>query len=122
MLLGVGTDIIEIDRIDAVLKRHPVSFIRRIFSPFEIDFCQKKAQPARHFAARWAAKEAIAKCLGEGIGTAFGWSDVWIENNASGKPIACFSKRWIDRLGSSRIELSMSHCNQYAVAMAVWHE
>ena len=72
-VLGVGVDIIETERIERSLERFGERFLHRVFTDGEIAYCQSMKYPARHFAARFAAKEAVSKAFGTGIGKAMGW-------------------------------------------------
>ena len=76
MILGVGTDLIEIARIAESIRRYGERFLRRIFTPREIEYCQRKKNAAESFAARFAAKEAGAKALGTGISRGVGWLEL----------------------------------------------
>jgi len=110
-LKGVGVDIIEIERIKESIENHADHFLSRIFTPLEIEYCNKHANPAVHFAGRFAAKEAIAKALGSGFGKDLSWKDLEIQSDDKGKPIISYKHH--------TIHLSISHCRTFAVAMAV---
>jgi len=85
-VLGVGVDIIETERIERSLERFGERFLHRVFTDGEIAYCQSMKYPARHFAARFAAKEAVSKAFGTGIGKAMGWRDIDIHKKPSGEP------------------------------------
>ncbi len=108
---GIGVDIIEIERIKDSITSHGDHFLSRIFTPLEIEYCQKHADPAVHFAGRFAAKEALAKALGTGFGKDLSWKDLEIISDPRGKPTVQYQ--------NYQIYLSISHCKTYAVAMAV---
>jgi holo-[acyl-carrier protein] synthase len=120
MILGVGNDIVEVARIKAILSRHPQRFLDRVFTPHEQDYCLKRKDPALHLAARFAAKEAIVKALGTGFSQGLSWLDIEIRNDAKGKPVASFSPFAKELFGDLLLHISMSHCHQYATAVAIW--
>jgi len=123
MTKGIGIDIIEIVRIDAIITKYHHHFLNRIFTLKEQQYClskitTKKSQ-ALHFAGRFAAKEAIAKALGCGFGENLSWHDVEIINDTNGKPMVLFSKKTKKRFKKPKILLSISHCQHYATAVAL---
>jgi holo-[acyl-carrier protein] synthase len=91
VIYGVGTDVVEIGRIEAALKRHGERFAQRILCPSELERFQKHRLPANYLAKRFAAKEAFTKALGTGIKSPANWHGVWVHNLASGKPVLAFS-------------------------------
>ena len=113
MILGIGTDIIEIDRIQKAIERWGRSFLKHVFHDEEIRYAQKFKFPAQHFAARFAAKEAVYKAIGNN--KHLGWKDIKILNDANGKPYCVLS----DRKFKHKILISISHTRNYAVASAV---
>ncbi len=116
MIEGLGTDIIEIERIRASIERHGPAFLNRLFTQKEQDYCNKYQDPAPHYAGRFAAKEAIAKALGTGFGEDLGWHDLEIANDERGKPVVECSEKVKAR---GKILLSISHCMNYAMATAL---
>ena len=112
MIEGIGTDIIEIDRIRENIEKHGSQFLDRLFSKKEQDYCHKYKDPAPHFAGRFAAKEAISKALGTGFGAELSFLDIEIINDEMGKPVVTLSKKL-------NIHLSISHCNSFATATAL---
>ena len=86
-VIGVGTDIIECLRIAQMIDAHGELFINRVYTDYEIRYCQRRKQATQHFAGRWAAKEAILKALGTGWRRGISWRDVEVRNEPSGKPI-----------------------------------
>lgn len=119
MIEGLGTDIVEVDRIRGSIERHGLQFLDRLFTQKEQDYCSKFQDPAPHFAGRFAAKEAIAKALGTGFGADLGWHDIEIENDERGKPVVHLSEKV---LKNCKILLSISHCVAYATATAILYE
>jgi holo-[acyl-carrier protein] synthase len=122
MVLGVGTDLIEIARIAESVRRYGDRFLGRIFTPREIEYCQRKKNAAESFAARFAAKEAGAKALGTGISHGVGWLELEVVREPSGKPGLQLSGRAAERaarLGVARVSLSLTHSGALALAVVV---
>lgn len=117
MKISNGTDIIEINRIQDVIEKRGNKFLNKIYTEKEIAYCEaKKAQKYQSYAARFAAKEAAYKALSEYINFKYSWKDFEIENNQTGKPIL---KIHFDIPNLQELEVSLSHCNLYAVASVV---
>ena len=116
---GIGCDIIEIDRVAQVLERHGPAFLKKTFTPKEQEYCLQKRDPAPHFAARFAAKEAVSKALGCGFGEALSFLDVEILNSSSGKPEAHLSAEAQERHGFPTLHLTISHSKAYATAFCL---
>ncbi|HSX12015.1 MAG TPA: holo-ACP synthase [Rhabdochlamydiaceae bacterium] len=119
-ILGVGNDIIEIDRIRDSIKAHGRRFLDRIFTPKEQEYCLNHQDSAPRFAGRFAAKEAIAKALGTGFGEQLSWLDIEILANGEGRPMATLSERLNAKFHHPTISLSISHCKSYVTAVAIW--
>lgn len=120
MIRGVGTDIIEIERMRRVLKRQGKRFMEKLFTADEQAYCLRHADSAPQFAARFAAKEAVVKALGVGFGPDVQWLDIEIRHDQQGKPVVVFSKKIDEKFSHPSIYLSISHCRAYATAFAVW--
>lgn len=121
-ILGIGTDIVEVARIEKLLRDKADEFLPRVFTPAEIAYCQAKANPALHFAGRFAAKEAFMKALGTGWAKGVGFGEIGVLNNEEGKPaldVTGEAKRLLDGLGPSFLWLSLSHTREYATATVV---
>ena len=121
-VLGLGVDIIEVARIRASLDRHGERFYNRICTPGEIAYCTQMRDPAPCFAARFAAKEAVSKALGTGIGAQCGWLDIEVRRKASGEPFIVFHDAGAEtakRLGINKMMISLSHTEHYACAQAI---
>jgi holo-[acyl-carrier protein] synthase len=115
----VGTDLIEIERVRRALERYP-GFRERCFTEAERAYCDSRPNPPQHYAARFAAKEAVGKALGFGVARAFAWREVEIAGRP--KPSVHLSGRmraWAQRAGAGPIDLSMSHSRELATAVAV---
>lgn len=120
MIHGIGTDIIEVKRIEESIERFGQRFLDRIFSYDEQAYCLHHRDAARHFAGRFAAKEAIVKALGTGFRNGIGWLDIEVKNDPHGKPVVQLSSDLQERFDSPRIHLSISHGRDYATAFALW--
>ncbi|WP_418791569.1 holo-ACP synthase [Phosphitispora sp. TUW77] len=122
MIKGTGVDIIEISRIKNAFRASE-KFGSRIFTANEQDYCMAKKYPWPSLAARFAAKEALAKAMGTGIGRV-SWTDIEIVKNDWGRPEAILSGAALEmakRLCINSFEISLSHCKEYAVAFVVAH-
>lgn len=117
---GIGNDIIEIERILRAISRHGQRFLDEIFTSREQTYCLRRQQSERHFAGRFAAKEAVVKALGTGFSQGIGWLDIEIVNNAEGKPEVILSESLNERFGFPQILLSISHCKAFATAVAIY--
>ena len=112
----------EIGRIQQSIDRFGERFLRRVFTPREIAYCQRKKNAAESFAARFAAKEAGAKALGTGISRGVGWLELEVAREPSGKPRLELSGRaaeWARKLGVARTSLSLTHSRDVALAVVV---
>jgi holo-[acyl-carrier protein] synthase len=118
MVKGLGTDIIEIDRIAGAIRRHGKRFLDKVFTPREQSYCLHHSQSERHFAGRFAAKEAILKALGTGLQGA-SWRDVEIINDDLGKPQVLLSGILEERFLQEQLLVTISHCRNYATATAI---
>jgi len=122
VILGTGIDIIEVARIAASYEKFGERFVNRILLPDEIAYCLTHKNPAPFIAARFAAKEAISKAFGTGIGAALGWQDMEICKKESGEPFVVLhgkGKKLFESRGAKRLLVSLSHTQNYAVATAV---
>jgi holo-[acyl-carrier protein] synthase len=125
MVLGVGTDLIEIARIQQSVARFGDRFLRRVFTPSEIDYCRRKKNAAESFAARFAAKEAGAKALGTGISQGISWLELEVVRQPSGKPTLQLTGRAAQRalqLGVATVSLSLTHSKDIALAVVVMED
>ena len=120
MKIRCGTDIIEIDRIKESIETLGEKFLKKVYTNNEIQYCEsKRAQKYQHYAARFAAKEAVFKAISECLTDKFALSsrDYEILNDETGKPVVRITG--LDLNNIENIDLSISHCKQYAVATAV---
>ena len=122
MSIAVGTDILRVARIEEVLERQGERFVKRILSPVEQQEYQGHKQAQRMLAKRFAAKEAVAKALGTGIGRGVSWQDICIVHDDFGAPKVQLSGGAAEaaaRRGGSRVELSLSDEEEYVIAFAI---
>jgi holo-[acyl-carrier protein] synthase len=121
-IVGIGTDIVECLRIGRMIERHGELFLTRVYTEREIRYCQARKHATEHFAGRWAAKEAILKCLGTGWRQGLCWTDIEIRNDPAGQPhvrMCAGAKDQAQRLRISDILITISHCRAYATAYAL---
>jgi holo-[acyl-carrier protein] synthase len=122
MVIGVGTDLIEIARIAQSIDRFGDRFLRRIFTSGEINYCRRKRNAAESFAARFAAKEAAAKALGTGISRGVSWLEMEVVREPGGRPTLQLygrSAAWAARIGVKRTSLSLTHSRDLSLAVVV---
>lgn len=121
MIVGIGTDIVTVSRMAEKLTRGN-GFKEKVFAPVEVAYCEAKANPAQHYAARFAAKEAFAKAMGTGWHGQCEITDLVIVNNQANKPEFRFEpavQQLVNQLGIVRCHLSMSHTSEYATANVI---
>lgn len=123
MIVGIGCDIIEIERIARAIKSE--SFIRRVFTAEEVAYCQRRGQQAAaSFAARFAAKEAVLKALGTGLREG-SLQEIAVDNDVLGKPLVQLSGHFAmlaKQLGVKNIQISLSHSREFAVAYVIMED
>jgi phosphopantetheine--protein transferase-like protein len=123
--VDIGTDIVSVARIAALVEARGATFLDRWFTSVEIDYCTRMAEPSRHFAARIAAKEAVSKALPLIWDGPLPWRSIEIATGPDGAPTASLSGALQDaavKAGVRTIKVSLSHCDEYAtaVALATW--
>jgi len=122
VILGIGVDIVEVERIEQALYRRPERFLRRVFTEAEVADCWPgEPQRFRRLAARFAAKEAALKALGTGLRHGK-WTDIEVVRDSLGKPVLKLHGALAEvaaARGVSQLHLSLSHCKEYAVAQVV---
>lgn len=122
MVVGLGTDLIEIARIKDSIARFGDRFLARVYTPGEIAFCSRKKNAAESFAARFAAKEAAAKALGTGISRGIGWQEIEVTRRPGERPEIVFHGRAAERaqaMGVRHAALSLTHSREMAMAVVV---
>lgn len=122
MIVGLGTDIVEVKRIERMIDQHGDAFVQRIFTADEVAYCRNRKFNAEPFAGRWAAKEAVMKVLGTGFVQGTHFQEIEVVTEESGRPrivlhgsTAALAKQ----LGIDDVLITMSHCKEYATATAV---
>ena len=123
MIVGLGADIAEVDRIEAAIARHGRAFIERVFTPQEIAYCERHRARGERYAARFAAKEATMKALGTGWRLGVRWVDIEVTRLASGRPtieLRGAARQHAERMGVSRIHVSLTHSGNIAFAEVIF--
>lgn len=122
MIVGIGTDLIEISRIEQSVDRFGERFLERVYTPGEIAYCRRKKQSAESFAARFAAKEAAAKALGTGIARGITWRELEVTRLPGCRPELVLHGRAAElaaALGITHLALSLSHSRDLSIAVVV---
>ncbi len=122
MIVGIGIDMIEIERIAGMIERHGDAFLRKVFTPEEVAFCSGKAYPAQHYAVRFAAKEAVLKALGTGVRKGLLLKDVTVLREALHAPHIVLrrgAKAKAEELRIARWSVSLTHTRGMAAAFVV---
>ncbi|MFP6880746.1 MAG: holo-ACP synthase [Roseibacillus sp.] len=121
-IFGIGIDVIEVERIEEAVEEFGDRFLERIFTAGERAYCGRQKRPAIHYAARWAAKEAVSKAFGTGIGGKLGWQDMEVCRRESGEPELVLHGRggaFAGENGIQQVKISLTHAKNYAAANAV---
>jgi holo-[acyl-carrier protein] synthase len=125
MILGMGTDLVEIERVQRSIDRFGERFLERVYTPGEIAYCMQKKNVAESFAGRFAAKEAGAKALGTGISHGVSWKEFEVLRAPSGKPSLRLTGRAAElarALGVLHVSLSLTHTRALAMAVVVMED
>ena len=118
---SIGVDLIEIERIEKLLDRYGEKFLKRVFTEIEIEYSSKKKDKGS-FAARFAAKEAVFKATGLGLGKGMTWRDVEVVNDPKGKPDIRLYGKTAELLANKTIHISLSHSKDSSIAVVVVHD
>ena len=121
-LVGIGIDVVEVSRIRSSMDEFGVKFLARIFTERERDYCERQKMPEMHYAARFAAKEAISKAFGTGIGKDVSWLDMEIIKKSGGEPevqLSCAAALKAKEVKAGQVMVSLTHSKDYAAANAV---
>jgi holo-[acyl-carrier protein] synthase len=121
-IIGIGTEIVECLRVGRMVEQHGEQFLARVFTPAEVQFCQSRRRATEHFAARWAAKEAILKALGSTWRRGMEWTDIEVRESPGSVPeveLHGAVKELAEGRKLGRLLLTMSHCRAYATATAI---
>ena len=122
MIVGIGLDIAEVDRVEAAIARHGERFLNRVYTPAERSYCESKVNRWERFAGRFAAKEAAMKAIGTGWKRGVAWREFEVRRAPSGQPIIEFHGRAGEiarSLGVKRALVTISHTTQHAVAQVL---
>jgi holo-[acyl-carrier protein] synthase len=119
MIHGIGCDLISLKRFKEAHERQGRAFLERLFVQDEIAYCEKHKDPYPSFAGHFAAKEALSKALGTGIGKHLSWHDMEIRHDAQGKPLVIWKDTIQDSFPIDKTYLSISHSDDLAIAYAV---
>lgn len=119
-ILGIGTDVIEVDRIRRSFEEYGDRFARRVFTETERTYCEAFDETSHlHFAARFAAKEAFSKAIGTGMRDGMAFQLVGIRNEPSGRPVIVLAGLMLERYGAHIIHVTLSHTASNAIAVVV---
>lgn len=121
VLIGLGADVIEVERIRGVMDRQGERFLSRVFTDEEREYCCRMAQPHKHLAARFAAKEAVSKCFTTGIGAELGWKSVSVYHGPRNQPLVRLDEKGqalLREAGATDVILTLSHTDSVAMAVA----
>jgi holo-[acyl-carrier protein] synthase len=124
-VLGIGVDLVECARIEHSIERFGDRFLNRVFTTGEIECSKSMKYPARHLAARFAAKEAVSKAFGTGIGKAMGWRDIDVRKKPSGEPFLVLTggaEKLAMQRGVKNLLITLSHTDHHAMAVIVLEE
>jgi holo-[acyl-carrier protein] synthase len=123
LIVGLGVDIAEVGRVKAAIERHGETFLRRVYTPREREYCERFRNKFERYAGRFAAKEAAMKALGTGWGRGVRWVDVEVVREKGGRPTIALSGeagKVAERLGVKRIALSITHTDAQALAQVIF--
>lgn len=121
-ILGIGLDLVEIARLETIFERHKTSFLQRTFTTAEQSYCDKQKYALEHYSARWAAKEAVAKAFGTGIGEHCKLLEIEVTHNQLGAPAISLygnTRHFSQAQGVHEIFVSLSHTRNYATAQVI---
>jgi holo-[acyl-carrier protein] synthase len=117
-----GIDLVECSRLQGVIDRHGDTFLKRVFTPGELAYCNVRKRGIEHLAARFAAKEAVMKVLGTGWSKGIRWTDIEVSNNPAGRPEIRLDGRCAElagQLGIDTVLISITHTSELAMASAI---
>ena len=123
MIVGLGVDIAEVNRIEAAIGRHGHAFLKRLFTQTEIDYCERHRNRYERYAGRLAVKEAAMKALGTGWTRGVRWVDIEVTRQPSGKPTLTLygaTREHAERLGVCHINVSITHSGNTAFAQVIF--
>ena len=123
MIVGLGVDIAEVQRVRAAIERRGAAFLKRLFTPAEIAYCEGHRNRYERYAGRFAAKEAAMKALGTGWGNGVRWVDIEVTRNSAGKPslrLTGRARELAERLAVRNISLTITHSGNTALAQVIF--
>jgi holo-[acyl-carrier protein] synthase len=123
MIVGMGIDLAEVERMEAAIRRHGRALVERVFTPGEIRYCESHRNATERYAARFAAKEAAMKALGTGWRRGVRWVDIEVANEPGGRPTLRLhgrTKELAEEHGVRRVSLSMTHTSGFALAQVIF--
>ena len=121
VVVGLGCDLVEVARVQKAIERQGTRFLERVFTEEERFYSQEKARPAVHFAARFAAKEAVSKCFSTGIGAELGWKSISVRSGPRSEPHVILDEKGealLKQVRATHVLLSLSHTAEHALAVA----
>jgi holo-[acyl-carrier protein] synthase len=122
MIVGIGIDLVEVSRIETIWKKYGHRFVARILLPDEISYCESHRNPPAFIAARFAAKEAVSKAFGTGIGQSIGWHDIEVRHKESGEPYVVLHGKGQELFVGRKanvLHLSLTHTATNSAAVAI---
>jgi holo-[acyl-carrier protein] synthase len=119
MIRGIGIDVVEVPRMQRTIDVWGETFLRKVFTDREIDYARSKKKPTDHIAARFAAKEAVAKALSTGWSSGFRWKDIEVQNDKRGQPNVVLYGKTLELVQGSTVRMSISHSEHVVVAVAI---
>jgi holo-[acyl-carrier protein] synthase len=125
MIVGMGIDIVEVNRIAAVIGAQKERFLRRVYTLDEVAYCEQFKNRYERYAGRFAVKEAAMKALGTGWGRGVRWVDLEVGRERSGRPTLTLkgeARKIADRLGVKRIAISITHTAEQALAQVIFED
>ncbi|MBZ5526346.1 MAG: holo-ACP synthase [Acidobacteriia bacterium] len=123
MIIGLGVDIAEVERVKAAIERHGEAFLRRIYTPGERAYCEKYRNKYERYAGRFAVKEAAMKALGTGWRKGIRWVDIEVERQKGGKPVLVLhgvAKARAEEMGVKNMAMSITHTEEEAFAQVIF--
>jgi holo-[acyl-carrier protein] synthase len=120
-LVGLGCDLIDVERIRGILEKHGERFVKRVFTDEEQAYCGGLKYPYKHYAARWAAKEAVAKCFTTGIGEHLHWTSISVYHGVRKEPLVRLDAKataLLKEVGATHVWLTLTHTDTQAMAVA----
>lgn len=119
IIKGIGVDVVDVRRMKKTLEEQGTAFKKKVFTEQEVEYCTGKKNPHEHFAARFAAKEALGKAMKTGWRGQFRWKDVEVVNEPSGAPGIAFHREVAETLKKFTVHLSLSHTENTVVAFVI---